>query len=270
MKKWGLLCADFHCGHLVGLTPPEYQHKYTPGSITKRNKYYKISTALWGEFVSILNGLPELDFIGILGDLIEGKGKKSGGTELITSSMEEQSNMAIKIINKIRIKSCKKGAKFILTTGTDYHTSSEGDEWENVIAKTAKVDKIGAHEWIEINGLVIDIKHHIGASSVPHGRATAILRDALWNDLWAIEKMQPMADLVVRAHVHYYISIETSRKRAMTLPALQGMGSRYGAKRCSGLIDWGVVLLEINDKNDYIIHPIIRPIISQKARVMKL
>ena len=427
-KKWGLLCGDFHCGHLVGLTPPEYQHKYVQNSTTKRNKWYMIAEELWASFDSILKSLPPLDFVVLNGDLIEGKGIRSGGTELITSSMEEQSNMAVKIIQHIRHQG-KKGMKTIATFGclapghkvltadlrwvnvetlkkgdrllafnekkdrvsnrryycesivignnalekecfklffsdgtsiicshdhqflnncsshndyrwiragelyrkkeycekhgknwstvfrrifdawerdkkhlrlinivpvgiqrvcglgttsktyiadgflchnTDYHTCSLGDEWENVIAKEAQIDKIGAHEWLNVNGLILDVKHHIGRSNVPHGRHTASAREGVWNDMWSLMKLQPRADIIVRSHVHYYQRCETSNKICIILPALQGMGSRYGAKRCSGMVDWGVVLIEIADKNDFHIYPIIKIIQSQMAKAVRL
>jgi len=268
-KKWGLLCGDFHSGHLVGLTPPEYQHKFVQNSTTKRNKWYKISEELWVEFDKILKTLPKLDFAVFNGDLIDGKGKRSGGTESITSDMEEQANMAAKVIN--RVSRCgHKDMKKIATYGTPYHTSTDGDEWENLIVQKAEIDKIGAHEWIEVNGLVIDAKHHIGSSTVPYGRHTAVAKEAIWNEMWALIDMQPRADVVIRSHVHYFQHCGTSNKLCMTLPALQGMGSKFGAKQCSGIVDWGVVLFEITDKNNYEWHPIIRRIKSQKTKAIKI
>jgi len=56
----------------------------------------------------------------------------------------------------------------------------------------------------------------------------------------------------------------------MTLPALQGMGSRFGALKCEGTVDWGVVLFEITDKNDYNFYPFIHQIKTQKAKAFKI
>lgn len=269
-KKWGLVCGDFHCGHLVGLTPPEYQHKYVQNSTTKRNKYYRISTAMWREFTKILKILPPLDFAVFNGDLIDGKGKKSGGTELITSDMKEQCDMASSIINKIRREYGKPKMKTILTYGTDYHVSTDGDEWENLVAERCFADKIGAHEWLDVNGLVFDIKHHIGSSQIPHGRHTAISKEALWNELWALYEMQPRADVVLRNHVHYFQFCGDADKYCATVPGLQGMGSKHGAKVCSGLVHWGVMLFEINSKKDWTPHPIIRKIYEQQAKATEI
>ena len=161
-------------------------------------------------------------------------------------------------------------AEGFMCHNTPYHTSTDGDDWENIIKDSAQIDKIGAHEWINVNGLIFDIKHHIGSSSVPYGRHTAISKEALWNELWALTNMQPRADVIIRSHVHYFTHCGTSGKLCMTLPALQGLGSKFGAKLCSGLVDWGVVLFEITSKTDYNWYPIIRRIKAQKAGTMKL
>ena len=269
-EKYGLFCGDFHCGHLVGLTPPDYQNKYLQNSTTKRNKWYRIAKSLWDNFDDILKQLPELDFLVVNGDLVEGKGERSGGTELITSDMHEQTNMAVKIINHIR-KYGKKNMKVFIILGTPYHTSTDGDEWEYIIKDKAQADKIGAHEWLDVNGLIFDIKHKVGSSSVPHGRFTALARAGLWNKIWALdEKMQPNADVLIRSHVHYYRGVFSHNQVCMILPALQGMGSKFGAKECEGTVDWGAVLFRVKDKNDWGWTPYITRIKSQKAKVTKI
>jgi len=268
--KYGLFCGDFHCGHIVGLTSPEWQRKKILSISTKRNKFYQIAHELWNSFVEILKQLPPLDFVVCNGDLIEGKGKRSGGTELLTTSMVEQCDMACNVINKIRLY-CKKDFKLILTYGTPYHTANEGDDYENVIAKEVQADKIGAHEWITVNGVTFDIKHKVGNSSIPHGRFTALAKAGLWNRIWALdEKLQPNADVIIRSHVHSYRFTGTSNQLCMSLPALQGMGSKYGSRQCESTVDWGMVLFTIKNKDDYDWKAYINKIMSQKAKAMKI
>lgn len=269
MKKYGLFCGDFHCGHLIGLTPQKFQVKSYDASSTKRNKWRKIQEELWLNFEDILKRMPPLDFAVINGDMIEGKNERAGGTEVITTSMEEQSDMAVYVIWKIQEHLKPKG-KIIATYGTPYHTAVGGDDWENIIANKSGISKIGSHEWINVNGLCFDIKHHVGSSGVPHGRHTAIAREMVWNALWNEETLQPKADIVVRSHVHYYTHCGNSSRLAMTLPALQGMGSKFGSRICSGLVDWGMVLFEIENKNGYNWYPFLRRIQTQRARAMKI
>lgn len=269
MVKHGLFCGDFHCGHLIGLTPPAWQNRYPKTNASKRVKFHRIAADLWESFCEILESLPPLDFVVINGDMIEGKNERAGGTELLTSDMKIQANMAVDVIETIR-KHAKHSVQIIATYGTPYHTSVYGDDWEDIIADKAYINKIGAHEWIDVNGLVFDIKHHIGSSALPHTRNTSISRDALWNQLWAAETMQPLADVVIRSHVHYFTHCGDARRLCMTLPALQGMGSKYGAKQCSSLVSWGMVLFSVKDKTEYTWKPFIKNIESQRAKALKL
>jgi len=272
MKKRGILLSDSHCGHAVGLTPPRYQYRQKRGSDpTKHNKWAKIQHEAWSRFDDILKRHAPFDVVFFLGDAIDGKGAKSGGTELITASLEDQSEMAVDMLNHVRLYGRKRGGmKIIATHGTPFHVSgADGEDWENIVADKAGISKLGSHEWPEVNGCVFDLKHKIGASSIPHGRATAILRDLLWNDLWAMEDMQPKATVLARGHVHYHIGVWTPHKDrmrwAMSLPALQCMGSKFGARQCSGMVHFGAVPFTVDEHGVFDFCPEIVPIHSQKA-----
>lgn len=240
MIKHGIALSDTHCGSKVGLTPPEWQIRPVSKSSTKRNKWYEIGRELWQRFDDNLKKLPKLDFVLVGGDLIDGKAPKSGATDLLTSDVQEQCDMSVAVFSHIR-KYCKPDVKIIAVYGTDYHVATEGQDWESEIAHKSGFTKIGAHEWIDVNGVVFDIKHKIGSSQVPHGRYTAIARDQLWALLWAEREEQPRSNILLRAHAHYYSAIENSSGLAMILPALQGMGSRYGARQCSGTVDLSLI-----------------------------
>jgi len=267
--KRGIAIADTHTGHLVGLTPPSHHIREKKGGITKRNKWFRIQHSLWEAFDSILASLPKLDFVFSLGDLIDGKAPKSGGVELITTDTQEQCDMAIEIFEHIR-KYCRKDVDIIGVYGTDYHVSTEGEDWENEIAKGAGFRKIGAHEWVDVNGCIFDLKHHIGRSEVPHGRYTASAREMLWSKLWSEEGLQPKSDYILRAHAHYFAHVGDATHTAMILPALQGLGSRFGARRCSGLVDWGLVYFEVDDKGRCEWRPIIKRITEQRTMALAI
>jgi hypothetical protein len=271
--QYGLFCGDFHCGHRVGLTPPEWQNKLiinSTSSVNKRNKFYRAANDLWKHFESILKQLPPLDFVVVNGDCVDGKGKKSGGTEQLTTSMIEQCDMAASVIKKIQMR-CKPGYKLIMTYGTNYHVGNDGDDCENIIADKVQADRIGAHEWIDVNGTIFDIKHKVGNSQVPHGRFTALAKAGLWNKIWALdEKLQPNAHVLIRSHVHSYRFMGTSNQLCMSLPALQGMGSKFGSRECEGTVDWGMVLFTIRGKGDYDWTPFIHKVTSQKVRAYKI
>jgi hypothetical protein len=262
-----LVFSDPHCGSLPGLTPPAYQVTKT-ASRTKRGKWAKLTRETWREYIRILDTLKPFDAMFFMGDGIDGTGHRSGGTELITTDREEQVQMCVDCITQVRVRA-RKGFEIIGVYGTPYHSGTQED-FENSIADKCGFQKIGSHEWVDVDGVVFDLKHHIGTSSVPYGRNTAIARDQLWNKLWSIDGTQPSADVVLRGHAHYFEYGGDSRTLRMVLPALQAMGTKYGARRCSGRVDWGVVHFDVNNGQieDWNAHVI--PIESQKAAVVKL
>lgn len=267
--KHGIIISDPHCGHLVGLTPPYFQIRPKFGGVTKRNKWYHTAIDLWHEFDKILKQLPPLDFVFSLGDHTDGKGLRSGGTELLTSDMQEQCDMAVAVFDHIR-KYCKPKVKIVGVYGTPYHTDTNGDEWENIVAHRAGFDKIGSHEWVDVNGCIFDLKHHLGSSSIPHGRHTQTSKERLWNALWAEQELQPKANIILRGHVHYYQYCGGRDWLGMTMPALQGLGSKYGSKICSGTVDWGLIYFKISDNGEWEFTDFIKTIKSQRAEAIKI
>ncbi|GAH16939.1 unnamed protein product, partial [marine sediment metagenome] len=183
-----------------------------------------------------------------LGDAIDGTGWRSGGTELITTSLEEQVDMAVDVCNSVRLHG-KKGFKIYGVNGTAYHTaSSDGDDWDSVLCEQAGWESIGSHEWIDVNGCIFDLKHDIGSSSVPHCRMTALAKAKLWNQLWAVKGGQPNSNVIIRAHAHYNIHCGGPGWLAMILPALQGAGSKFGGRKCEGSVDWGITVVDVDNK----------------------
>lgn len=267
-----MVVSDLHCGHVVGLTPPEYQFRSVSND-SRHNKFYTIQSVLWNKFQHLLQDIRKqfglIDGVINVGDSIDGKGERSGGVEQIKLEMGTQVAMSVKCFDTIR-EICNPKAKFFGVYGTAYHTSTSGDEWEDSVYKDAGFEKWGSHEWVDVNGCIIDVKHHIGTSVIPHGRGTAVLRDMLWNDMWSLDGSQPRANIVLRGHAHYYQAVDTDEKLGIICPALQGMGSKFGSKICSGRVSWGVIVLTITNKNEYEWHKKIVTIEEQKAKVVSL
>ena len=269
MKRM-LILADFHCGHVVGLTPPRWQTQPPEGkNLTKREKYAKIQKEAWAWYLRTVTKNGPYDIIVINGDCIEGKGTRSGGTELITTDREEQCNMAKACIQRAMPKRAK-DCKVVMTYGTPYHTGVDED-WENQIADAFGA-KIGSHEWIDMEGVVFDFKHFVSSSSIPHGRSTPLDREALWNMIWADSDYTPRADVLVRSHVHYHkTSGDVVRPRLrLTTHALQAMGSKWGGRKCSGLVTFGLHIFETN-RGDITRYDSPQAIlVSQRAKAIKV
>ena len=248
-----VVIADLHCGHRVGLTPPKYQ------SAVCGNKYYKVQVELWQQYIDIINDLKPIDILLVNGDCIDGRGERSGGVELIAASRMKQVDMAVDCINE-----CEAG-KIIMTRGTPYHTGYKED-FEDLIFQRVGALKIGEHEWPEVNGLIFDVKHKIGNTSIPHGKGTAINKDKLWNEIWAEREAQPRARVFIRSHVHWFYATRDADTRCIYTPALQGMGLKFGARECSNTVDWGLIYFDVNEDGSYTWRPVIRRGVAERAK----
>lgn len=260
IKRMGVF-ADTHCGSQVGLTPRRFEWGMIEGDPERHNKYAKVREDCWKWFLA--NRPRDLDLAVWNGDLIDGQGTRTGGVEQLTTNRNKQVKMAAEIIRTV-------GAKHnIIIFGTGYHVGLEED-WEEIIADNVSVDKLGNHEWVDINGVIFDFKHKVASSSVPYGRHTAASRDRTWSDKWAAKGLTPKSEIVVRSHVHYYTVSGDSSGTSFTTPALQGMGTRFGARDCTGIVDFGFLLFNVDSKGAYSYEAVLADIDSQKTHAFKL
>lgn len=260
------IISDLHCGHVAGLTPPGWQQRPVDDRDVlagKRNKWARLQAALWRRYDAIARKIGRVDLLIVAGDCIDGRGEKSGSTELLVVDRNQQAEMAAHCIRRIDAR------KIVMVYGTDYHTGAY-ENFEDNVADAVGAAKIGAHEWVDVRGMVIDVKHHVNGSTVPHTQGTSIMRDALWGSLWAERQEQPRSDMIVRAHVHSYFRFETAAWSGVTMPALQGMGCRFGQRRCSRTVDWGMVWLDVRGRGDYDFHPEIVRFEEQATKALKI
>jgi len=230
-----LVISDLHCGHRAGLTPPEWQ--YSDG------KFAEIQKAMWTWYAEMIDGMKPIDVLVVNGDAVDGRGEASGGTELLSSDRKEQCEMARVCIDRVGAE------KIYMVYGTAYHTGKEED-WEAVLSEMVAAAGIHSHLWLKIEDVTFDFKHKVSGSVIPHGRHTGPARDKLWNLLWAEKDLQPKADVLVRSHVHYFTQSADSFSEIFTTPALQGPGSKYGARLMSGIIDIGALAFDC-ENGDY-------------------
>lgn len=252
--------GDQHCGHKVGLTPPQFW------LMNESNVAYKPQRELWDFYAETMNSLKPIHTIISNGDHIDGRGERSGGRELLTTDRLEQAEMAAITLNYAEAEN------YILTFGTPYHTGQLEDMERVVFDKVdcPGVKEIHSHAFLNINGLIIDAKHKIGSSGVPHGRYTAVAREKLWNMVWHYrDEQQPAAGLLIRSHVHYCEEVcsPAGKWRAMTLGALQGYGSLYGKRECAGVVDITINVFDIEDDGRYTWTPIVAALPQQTVHV---
>ena len=238
-----VVISDLHCGHLVGLTHPDFDSK--PNNIEsvfyqmwkRRNRY-------WKKYAQAMEQLQPIDVLIVNGDVIDGKGLKSGSTELLLADRVDQVECAIACIEQAKAK------KVFMSYGTGYHEGNI-DDWAKGVANGANVQRINSHWWIDVNGLTFDYKHHVGSSSVPYGRMTAIAKEWVWNIIKSKDNEYPESDIIIRSHVHYFSYGGGGDWLALTTPALQGHQTKYGERRMSGSVDWGLVYFDVSEKGEF-------------------
>lgn len=235
-----LSISDLHSGSNIGLTPPAYQFSVIENPTTtdhrRRNKWARTQQECYSFFIETLKLLQPIDWLFVVGDLIDGCGHRSGGTEQITTDRKMQASMATEALRQVKPR---KGT--VITYGTGYH-GGEAEDFESDVAESLGA-KIGSHEWVNIWGTIFDLKHHQGNAVNPF---TSIFNsDLKGNREWAAAGEQPKADVIIRAHTHRFSFARLNDVILLSLPALQSYGSKFGARRCWRKVHFGMVALDV-------------------------
>jgi hypothetical protein len=244
--------GDTHCGHVVGLTPPEWQYQEIGEKY--HDKYARIQHQMWSWFTSRIDQYRPIHRLIFNGDAIEGKGHRSGGTELITADRTRQAEMAATIVKFMGAEDTA------MTYGTAYHTGIDED-MESLTARDLNAS-IESHLEREVEGVRIDARHFISSSSIPHGRFTALAREDLWRLIWADRSEKFAPHIILRSHVHYFGFCGNEWATMFTLPALQGLGSKFGSRICAGTVSVGFLVIDCED-GKYTWKPEILPLKEQ-------
>jgi hypothetical protein len=214
---------------------------------------------MWNWWEAEIGDLRPIHTLVVNGDAIDGKGEKSGGTELLTTDRKIQTDMAAEAIKLVGAE------KVYIIKGTRYHTGDEED-WEEVLADKVGAVHCGYHEWISCEGVIFDFRHFVSGSAIPHGRTTSLSRAQLWNALWADRGMQPQAHVIVRSHRHFYINHEEATFRLINTPAMQ-MWTKFGSAIIDGTNDIGFVVFDC-EKGEYKCHPVLMPMRFAAAKAL--
>ena len=233
-----LLPSDLHCGSNVGLTPPSYQISIIQNPETvehkTRNKWGILQRECWKWYMQTLAMLGRIDYAFVMGDCIDGDGHRSHGTELIISDRKVQAAMAIECLRQIQ------ATRYSFVYGTPYHTG-QAEDFETDVARAFDA-KIGSHEWEVVNGVCFDLKHKQGNTQNP---ATSLFNEIRDNREWVCNDEQPKADILVRGHTHRLCVLQIEDCTGISVPALQGYGTKFGSRQCSRKVQFGLVTVDV-------------------------
>lgn len=230
MNKKVLVLSDLHCGHMLGLTPPDYH-----------NHFREIQKVGWDFFTKSIKSIGNIDLCIVNGDAVDGPGHK-GSTQHITTDMSTQQEIAIECLKFVEAK------KYVFLRGTAFHVQNDM-EYEDGIADYFNAE-IHDERKIDVNGCIIHCRHTTGKGGTAYGSITSLQRSAVVHTLNDITAENIKADIFIRSHIHEYNCVQRDMFTAITTPALQFKGTSYGRK-CTGFYDYGIVYLDIVDKNNY-------------------
>lgn len=250
--KRGILMGDMHHGGITGLTPPKW-HDWVNSEKAERTKAYRI--AMWMEYVKIISRIGPVDFVLTNGDATDGLQGRQGKHDVIGEGFQDQVQMGIHTLRII-----PGDPDHYMTTGTEYHvTTADGEDVELEIAKALKgrgpegQALIDDRLFFEIEGVLFDARHFIGASSIQHLRHTALAKENAINCQWKIDgTFERIPDVIVRSHVHYYVKDAgvngvDQEWTGVVLPSLQGLGGKFGMKKCSSVVHFGLVEVVVHN-----------------------
>jgi len=254
-----LFTSDKHCGHRVGLTPPEF----FSGMLGK--KFQLIQDECWRLYSERVESLKPIDIHCDVGDVVDGTGSRSAATELITTDINRQLMIAKPSYTLTEAPVTRQ------VRGTPYHASPDGQDAEDRLTEKLPdtTTHVSDHDWFDVNGTTFDVKHHIGNSEQYKGTPLTKQHYAnlLWNDY---SDSQPRADVFIRGHIHHYFFCGDPTFLAMSLPALQAAATKFGARRCSFPVHWGLVHFDCYDDGSYKWEPFIRRVENSVPQVAKL
>lgn len=254
-----VILSDLHCGHVMGLTPPTWQFNQDNSS---RGEIARVQKEAWNWYTQAVQHVGKnIDILVVNGDLIDGRGERSGSTELITTCRIQQGNIAIEALSQWNPD------QVFITRGTPYHTG-QAEQFEDLIA-----DKLNAHIEdvldLRVHGKTFNFRHKIGSSSVPYGKATQVIKEAIWNALYAIYHEIPSADVIIRSHVHHMVINRDGSRWSITTPALQ-VNSRYGKQQCNGITDFGFLVVDIYENGHIIVNPYLAKLETQHSEIIEI
>jgi len=262
-----LWLSDTQAGHGMTLTPPDWfstVYKNTRGSYNaKRTKWGKYQRELWAWFKKTIEALRPIDILFHTGELIDGPRNKR---ECITTDLQEQAEIAIAINEFVDAK------KEFYTYASGYHVEDVGKDTnvEDFVAAERGNAVVDSTLLVDVNGYKFDLKHKVGASSVPYGKATPVLKEMVWNMLYEKAGIMPEVDCVLRGHTHSSVVVYDPMYNTWGfVGAGTQWGSKFGRENINRLITLGMYNFDITEKGEMSWQPHMVKLEAQKIKVLK-
>jgi len=219
MATAAIFIGDTHAGSMFGLWHPGARSDAEGGKRTL-DPYQQYLWECWQHAITVwLPGeIGNAHRVGLLsGDMVDGV---NGKLDTFTDDEMLQVDGACAAISILSVESWR------AVSGTVFHAGKSA-KWDNAVAAKlgAVPDARGRYaQWqlfIDLEGVTIDLAHHIGGSYVQSSQATPLTRE--YNDagMSVYEGDWPKAEWIVRGHSHRYRTIPYRAATVISLPGWQ-------------------------------------------------
>lgn len=223
MSKPKLVVAisDLHCGSDVGLLPERVELSDGQALGHGKNAWQKWLWGAWLDGMKWVKALTGNDpFVLVLtGDLIEGFHHRTD--EIVAQKAIEHLTIAEASVGGL----IKQAAKTYVVRGTECHTH----DWESLFARNFGLGK--AHDFIQfdLNGVLVDARHHMPVTGRLHLEASALSIVAANARSNAIRAHHDPARIFLRGHRHLHGIYSDGESLIACTGAWQGL-TRHGKK----------------------------------------
>jgi hypothetical protein len=208
-----LFSPDLHCGSIVAPMPARvtYTDDITGRDITVLpSDFQKEVNRVFDQMVDKFEGV---DIMVMNGDAVEGQQQLSNGRFTWTNDLNIQAEAAASMLKRVKAK------QVFGTMGSKYHNGKEGCVDKVVTEKLG--GRFGGDILINIGGVRCHFAHYI--ANATEYRTTALCKE--------IYRMENVADVVVRSHLHRSAYIKINGKQGYITPCFQGktpFGTTHG------------------------------------------
>lgn len=238
-----LLVSDTHVGDGRALVHPKVPRRVGLGEDdyekVELNKLQRYFYRCWEYMISQLPS--RIDILVFTGDLIQGH-KNPWGLKLTLPRIDDQVNHAEELFRPLAERA---KYKYVLA-GTRAHSLDIYDAEREIARRIgAKYDFVFN---LRVKGKLFNILH--GKTQPFVYKGSGLEREILFAALMAEMRKVPKADVVIRGHIHKFVSLCLDKKMGMFLPCWQYASDYAAVKTASWFAhqpDLGAVLLEVEE-----------------------
>ncbi len=218
MKNKALVVInDLHSGSKYGPIPPRWRQSdrsLAPG--TEANHW------IYEKFESSAEEFKKPDILVCNGDITDGHQHINYGREVWATDAIDQIKLGEYLISLYQPK------ELYIVYGSPYHVQYQGLQVERFIARSLKAKGAGWRLRRELGGTTCSIAHHITVSSTSWQYRLTPLGIQMVLD--RLQNEDKSANLICRAHAHYYGFCGFAHQLAIIVPGYQGQ-TPYGAMK---------------------------------------